>query len=639
MFALGIVLAWFHLGNAELSVAGYILAFLLCFTARSYWLVMVPTAIVAGHSYPITGSLLVAPGDLFVIAAVASVLLRCQEMKIDRPMSAVTLLLLVIAGVGAVRGWLLLPRADLNQQLDLYLTGLNSLYLFKGYALGALLGLGLMAQWAMSPTIAWRRLSQGMQLSAVVVALFVLSERSFAFGVLDFGEVFRASGPIFTMHIGGQHIDCFWCLALPFLLFSGFRIPNKSRLQTTASLSLVVVTGVLSAYAIYATMSRSTIALAAALITGAILIRVCSHAQNKRVQLISVIGGLLMLTLMSVMWFAGDAVKARFASTRGDLNTRIAHVTDVGVLAASTNPVVGRGLGVYPLTYRQYQGLSDSILRMRSDSPNHETSGVLIQPGCDVYLEQLVASNAPGPWQARVDYTMPSANVSPNAPLSVFVCEKTLLQSFHCVNPSSVNNLRAAREDSESGAGSTGGTLEFLLDVGEFQSEKDSDPSLPTWRPMSIAVVASGGVPVLLNQIEIVDSKGNPVVRNGDFRAGSQHWFFTADDHLVWRAKNAWVQLRLELGWLGVFAWVGFIGFVGWRLIRLSIYARQENRGITHSTNTERITCGAAILAGWIPMSVFGTLIDTPWIIQLLFLLLTSVGIMVGHTKLDRTNA
>jgi hypothetical protein len=30
------------------------------------------------------------------------------------------------------------------------------------------------------------------------------------------------------------------------------------------------------------------------------------------------------------------------------------------------------------------------------------------------------------------------------------------------------------------------------------------------------------------------------------------HWFFTTDNHLPWHAKNLWVHLLFEQGWVGV---------------------------------------------------------------------------------------
>ncbi len=57
-----------------------------------------------------------------------------------------------------------------------------------------------------------------------------------AYGAFDFTRQFRVSGPVFSMHIGGQHIDCYWSLALPFLLFANRLGTDAVRMKLVALL-------------------------------------------------------------------------------------------------------------------------------------------------------------------------------------------------------------------------------------------------------------------------------------------------------------------------------------------------------------------------------------------------------------------
>lgn len=613
LLVFGGYLAWLDLGNPVIAFSVYGLAFFLFRQLGSAWLTLIPTAIVAGHTYPFTGSLLVSPADYISVAAVACVVMRCRTLPHDRPLIAVLLAMAVVMAIAAIRGWVDLPASPLRQQLDLYLTRLNAAYVFKGYAVGTLLAIAFLLEWRESSELAWKRLRDGIRWSALAVAVVVIYERSLGFGVFDFANTFRASGPIFSMHIGGQHIDCFWALVLPFLLFAREPKPTLARAFVGTAIQI------LSIYAIFVTMSRALIALAAVLLSLAIVMNGLSRMSSRSARLFSAVSGVILLALLATMWGAGDAVENRFKSLRADFGTRVDHLRQLAPVVAQANPVWGAGLGVYPSLYRQHIGRSESLLRFQPATEDR-AAGLRMNPGTEIYLEQLVDVARPSPWKIEIKYSSLSPSDSdPDSRLKmrVTVCEKTLLQSYNCVpwNPDVAEIITGEQEVS------TG-----QIDLSELTENHRGFPR----RPTSLTLGASE--PILVHSIGIRDANDEPVLKNEDFANSSSRWYFTSDDHLAWRTKNAWAHVRVESGWLGIISWITLLGLVTWRLANRFFKMLVGANGATSLLERQRIIVGATVLGGWLVMSAFGTLADTAWILQCLLLLLAAVAVRPCET-------
>ena len=102
---------------------------------------------------------------------------------------------------------------------------------------------------------------------------------------------------------------------------------------------------------------------------------------------------------------------------------------------------------------------------------------------------------------------------------------------------------------------------------------------------------------------------------------GSRGWFFTCDDHQIWRAKNCWLHLAVELGFTGVaaFAWLMMVVLFG--LLKVSWVTR----------SWQAFSIGWSLI-GFLSMGLFGSLLDTPWITMLLMLIL-AMGHGMGTPK------
>jgi hypothetical protein len=56
--------------------------------------------------------------------------------------------------------------------------------------------------------------------------------------------------------------------------------------------------------------------------------------------------------------------------------------------------------------------------------------------------------------------------------------------------------------------------------------------------------------------VRLLDPQQNQLFRNGDFVQVTTRWFFTDDDHLVWRMKDQFLMLLFEQGVLGLTAYI-----------------------------------------------------------------------------------
>src|SRR5690606_25474640 len=73
------------------------------------------------------------------------------------------------------------------------------------------------------------------------------------------------------------------------------------------------------------------------------------------------------------------------------------------------------------------------------------------------------------------------------------------------------------------------------------------------------------GTMVEVDNISLIDSNGNNLIRNGDFSDGMSHWFFSTDNQLPWNIENLYLHIFFEQGWLGLAC---FLAITGYMLLR-----------------------------------------------------------------------
>jgi hypothetical protein len=120
--------------------------------------------------------------------------------------------------------------------------------------------------------------------------------------------------------------------------------------------------------------------------------------------------------------------------------------------------------------------------------------------------------------------------------LLLFICRKHLLYADGCA--SQAVKLKGSAGWQQFEGVSTGGEL-----------------PASGWPPrlafFSMSVEAP--VDVDVDNVELTDATGRPLLRNGNFGRGEDFWFFTSDrDHLPWHAKNLFLHVYIEQGLLGL---------------------------------------------------------------------------------------
>jgi hypothetical protein len=251
----------------------------------------------------------------------------------------------------------------------------------------------------------------------------------------------------------------------------------------------------------------------------------------------------------------------------------------------------GQGIGVLPqliATLYGYPARPVELVDLRDD-----VTALMLTPGRSVYVEQLVELRHPSPWRLTAKVRRTGM-----ASLEAFVCKKTLLHSFQCL-------------DTDIGLGRHGDNwqpVEQMLDVRTLTHPTEVSSYCPTTFALS-ASGADGRIEIA--ELKLNDAEGQPVLRNPDFRSGSTGWYFTSDNYAIWRVENRFVHLFDEQGWFGVTSFVWLVGVTLMLLIRALIRAPDQLH----------VVLGAAIL-GFLAMGFFGTLIDTPWLLELFCTLL-----------------
>jgi hypothetical protein len=573
------------------GLAIFIAPAVLFYLTNDLWIAAVPIALAAGDLYPWTGRLLVTESDWILLAVLAALFWRSD---VHSPLFSkrkicwiLWLPLAVSAALSFQRGWHSLPASLLVDEFSIYTNHWNALRVAKGFAWGFILAQLLFA--ALEQRVArFTNYTRGMQASALVVAAIVVLERAMSVSLLDREQLYRASGPFVSMHTGGQHIDAFWAMALPFVFLP---LSRKTWLDLPARGCLLV----LSFYAIVATMSRGIMVLAGIVTVILNLLALGSSSKGRPRWHAYVIAGatMLLVTAACTAILENQAITQRFTESRRDFASRWQQWQSLCNTAQHgwTAKLIGNGLGTVPsiASLAYHEPLRTSELVALSDG----RVALRIRPGKDVYIQQIVDVGAPSPWKIEAH-----VRTEGRIDLHAYVCRKLLCHSFTCV------------EGGFSGTGQSAAWQPFAWAI-------DTKPLLPPesqWKhcPVTLAFSASNdGTFVDITDIELRDADGRSLLENANLEDGSAHWFFTSDDHSAWRAENMWVYLYLELGWFGVasFAWL-LIG----TLVPLA-------REVITKRDFTLCVLGVAIV-GFVAMGLFGSMLETPWIAELFLSLL-----------------
>jgi glycopeptide antibiotics resistance protein len=593
------------------SVAGFpvlpgLLGALLVGAAVTVWMrpalafLIIPAALPILDLAPWSGRLLVDEFDLLLLVTLATAQLRMPARPGTAPSRDP-----LLRGVGAfvalaftigILHSLLLWQGGESLPAEALQGPLNALRIGKG------------ALWALLACLLWRRirgagdeprrlLEAGAVTGLALTVAVILWERLTFTDLLDFSTDYRVTGPFSAMHTGGAYIECFLIVATTFLLV---RIVESRHWlsRVTGALLLAAAT-----YALMVTFSRA--AMAAFVVAVAIVLGARMLARAPRLPRWAWPAGLAALMLLIAVPVArGPFAQARAEATESDFSLRLHHWTEALSLRPGgvVTELFGAGLGRFPELHYWWH---DTESRTGIFHLGREARGPFLRLGSGdpVYVEQFVAV-APGH-----DYTLQLdvRSALPGAEIEVSLCEKWLLTSFDCVRRSVAS---AALPN------------EWKTVTVQFNSAMLGGRPWYAARPVKLALHNPKQAQAFdVANLRFQDTAGHARVDNGDFSAGMDHWFFSADKHLPWHAKSMPIDIWFDLGWLGVAALAALFSLACVRAARAALAGDLRAAG------------ALAALAGFGIVGLFDSLIDTP---RFLLLLLGLCALAAGTPPVRR---
>jgi hypothetical protein len=232
----------------------------------------------------------------------------------------------------------------------------------------------------------------------------------------------------------------------------------------------------------------------------------------------------------------GGYFQQRLATVSEDADTRLTHWRTALWMMDADLPAqtFGMGLGRFPETYLQHnpKGTVPGNFRYGEEGGN---GYLLLGSGETLYLAQRVAVEPHTRYRLAFDVR----GETPELRLAMPLCEKHLLDSHRC-----------QWQTYELPGGPGWQHKEATLDIGPI-----GEGDWLSRRPVEIFLYNGEKDQLLaIDNLSLRAPDGRELLRNGDFSAGGDAWFFKTHDHLAWHIKNVWVSLLFEQGWLGLIA-------------------------------------------------------------------------------------
>lgn len=597
---------------AAASLIGYPLAWLpllvpillmlaaVCWRWPGSWLIVVPAALPLLDLSYLSGRLFWNEFDTLLLLILA---VGYARSRVRPHMTWPGQLAFATYGISALISlaiglWPLAPL-DLNAFTH-YTSPYNALHAIKGLVFAAAFLPLVQAEWHRDAPRFTTRLTWGMVLGLALELAYVVWERATYSGLWNVDTGYRITGSFPGMHIGGASIEAYLVLAAPFVWLWAWQ-----RKRAWA----VVVAGMLyalAAYGVMVTFSRGgQVAFAVATLMalvgfGRMLLRTRKHGLAGMTALIA---GVIAAGLVAWPIVSGKFSQARFATVQHDIGTRMAHWQDaLNILSQAGNPVVGAGSGTFPAAFYWYSAAPGrpATYAFHADGGN---AYLRLGGGESLYFEQWVAVEPNRRYRLLVDLRS-TANT---AVLTVPVCEKALLYSFTCAW--GALKLRPGNDWQRH-------------DIA-ISTEGFGPPGSLLPRPVKLSMFNQDAKTLIdVDNVSLLDERGHDLIRNGDFSQGMQRWFFSTDSHLAWHAKNLYVHVLFEQGWLGLGAFIMLLAAAAWTMLR---------RAAHDALAVALLVAFAAFLI----VGMVDSLIDEPRL-DFLFFWLLSIALISGGKLVPR---
>ena len=501
------------------------------------WLTVLPAVLPSFDLTPWTGWTQIGEPDLFVLATIGILALWTPPRLVDFRLegwAAAVVVLSVISYLSSIALGLALPGPEGGSD-NPYLRPDNALRLAKGFFTAlALLPFFRARMRTHGDAIGW--LGAGMSIGLALVALAVLAERAVFTGLFDFTTGYRVVGTFSSMHVGGGYIGAYIAMALPFLLVCLLR---PRPLTLLAMFGVAIVAG----YALVVGYARTAYAAASiSMLTATVGWAWGARHRNTGTAPGLALSALVLLTIGAILV---AAVGSGFMAKR--LGTVVSSLGDreenwSGGMALRDDGLAsglfGKGLGTYPRIV---------LARKRDDRfPTNFVVGeeggyrfLSLHAGLPIYFGQKVTV------QPDQQYRLSLALRSPDGKgaLTVLLCEKMLLYSANCRHTTFRTRIPGKWEDFGAAISSAG--LDEHTMLGWLK------------RPVELSLVDPvPGSTIEIGRVRMLDPRGRDILANGDFSRGTERWYFTDDQHAIWRIENQYLMTLFESGVLSLVSFV-----------------------------------------------------------------------------------
>jgi len=512
------------------------------------WLFVLPAALPVMNLSPWTGWTMVEEFDLLVLGAVAAGHARIAWRGAEgvpamhgaarwvvAALAVITLASLwrgVVDAGGARIGW-----------FDDYTGPLNSLRVSKSL-LFALLLLPLLRR-EVHELRAGEGFACGMVTGAVIVAAAALWERLAYPGLLNFSDVYRTTALFWEMHVGGAAIDAYLALATPFVAWTLWRARTTWQWALAALLALVWVYVCLTTFArgVYLGVLTAIAVLAVFRLLG---------GTGWRRWAGMVLGVALLAEVVGVLGW-GSFMAVRLSNSERDYQSRTAHwARGVALLDGPVDWVLGVGAGRLPARYEGSVDGAEFPGAVRWDEA--QGSVLLSGPRSMDELGGLYTLTQRVPRRDRYRLALDLRAEQP-AGLLVRVCSMHLLYEHACQG--AYVRLRATQGEWRRTSLHLRGPA---LEPGPWFA--------PRQTVLRVAVLSAGEA-VELDNLVLLASGGERLLRNGDFGAELAHWLPAAQYYFMpWHIDNLYLEWLIERGLLGLGVFVALLLLAGARALR-----------------------------------------------------------------------
>ena len=306
----------------------------------------------------------------------------------------------------------------------------------------------------------------------------------------------------------------------------------------------------------------------------------------------------------------------RFATGERDLDWRRTHwQVGIDMLRTPAQWTLGEGIGRFPSNYfligKPELHPGDYRLKIDDDNAYLTLTGGLHTSGWgEIFrVSQRIVEPGKGAWVTA------DVRTNQDATLHFEICEKHLLYGQNCVGrdvtvKAAPGVWQAIRAEMQGKA---------LPGRGDWYA--------PRLIAFSVAM-ESRGRSVDLDNLRLFDTRGGPLLTNGDFTQEMAHWYFSSDkNHLPWHMKNMFAHVLFEQGVLGASLFLILLAGALWRVT-------------LGSASMEALAPAlAAGLLAFMVVGLFDSLLDAPRVAWLFYLLILIALAMPRSIRMTRTIA